>query len=830
MKNGGAEWMESLYAAVAVEDTIYHFDRPFTYFVPHECQPLAKPGCRVLVPFGSGSRTRQGIILSLTHGDEQGKDTKGILAVLDREPVLDEERLLLTSWMKEHYFCTLYDAAKAMLPSGLHMRLRRGYVLTEKGRRISREEPSSRSGLSVWQRRIVRLLGEKSGPMEQGAFLRALNLTAEAFDLKILLEQGMVEEVDLARRKVGDATRKMVQARPLPEGVKLTPRQKEVYATLQEVGAVYVKELCYFTGAGPTVVEGLVKKGAAFYYEEEVYRIPAAPEIREETKETVLTPSQQKAFEELLLAYREKAGGTSLLYGITGSGKTLVFLELIRAVLRDRRGVILMVPEISLTPQIVTRFRAAFGEQVAVFHSGLSDGERTDEWKRVRRGLAKVVVGTRSAVFAPLSDIGLILLDEEQESTYKSEQSPRYHAREVAQFRCKYHRALCVLVSATPSIETRYRAQKGYYGYSSLGERYGTAVLPKVTVVDMNGEALRGNRSAFSTVLQEKIAGNLQKGEQSILLLNRRGYHTFASCTACGEVVTCPNCSISMTYHSANHRLVCHYCGTSLPFTTQCGHCGEHAVRFSGAGTQRGEEELQQLFPKARVLRLDTDTTMVKDTLQKKLTAFSRQEYDILLGTQMVAKGLDFPHVTLVGVLNADQTLYSDDFRSSERAFDLLTQVVGRSGRGQYPGIAVIQTHTPENPIFTLAALQDYETFYQQEIRLRQALLYPPFADLLVLGFVGTDERKVRLASAFFFRLLQETASARYPELPLRVLSPSPASILKVSGKYRYKLLIKCRLTRGMREMTAELLCRYAQEKEYRDVTVYADSNPDTIL
>lgn len=814
--------MKSICAAVAVEGTIYHFDRPFTYIVPPEYTDCLQPGCRVLVPFGSGSRTRQGLVLTLQQ-EEPAMGTKSLLAVLDKEPVLDEERIYLVQWMKGRYFCTLYDAVKAMLPLGLHMRLQQSYALTQQGAQCVPDE------LSAEQRRIWQKLHDAGKPVEQGAFLRSMGLTADSFDLKYLLEQGLVEKKDQAHRRVADATRKMVRWQPLPPKVRLTPRQQSVYDMLEKVGAIYGKELCYFTGAGPSVVDGLVKKGAASYFEEEVFRTPHhTPD--EQVPSYTLTLEQRQAFLGLQQAYQEQKGSTALLYGITGSGKTLVFLELIRSVLQENKGVIVMVPEIALTPQMIGRFRSSFGDQVAVFHSALSDGERLDEWKRVSRGLARVVVGTRSAVFAPLQHIGLILLDEEQESSYKSEQAPRYHAREVAQFRCAYHKALCVLSSATPCVETYYRAQTGLYRFFTLQERYGTATLPKVTLVDMNQETQKGNRTGFSQVLQEKLQENLQAGRQSILLLNRRGYHTFAACTHCGEVVMCPHCSISMTYHSANHRLVCHYCGTSIPFTNRCRHCGENDVRFSGAGTQRGEEELQALFPEARVLRLDTDTTMAKDTLQKKLAAFARQEYDMMIGTQMVAKGLDFPNVTLVGVLNADQTLYSDDFRSSERAFDLLTQVVGRSGRGKWSGTAVIQTYTPENPLFALAARQDYPAFYQKEVAMRRAMLYPPFSDLLVFVFVGEQEEKVRQASHYFSHLLQEKAAGEYPKLPLRVLSPSPAAVWKVSGKYRYKLIVKCRLVRDMKQMAAQLLCDFAAEKEFHKVTVYADSNPDTVL
>ena len=532
----------------------------------------------------------------------------------------------------------------------------------------------------------------------------------------------------------------------------------------------------------------------------------------------------------MYLQYRSGKGGVSLLFGVTGSGKTSVFLRLIDRVREDGRGVIVMVPEISLTPQTISIFRARYGSCVAVFHSGLTLAERLDEWKRVNNGDATIVVGTRSAVFAPFRDIGLIIMDEEQEGTYQSESSPRYRARDVAKYRCAYHKALLVLSSATPSVESYYYAQKGRYTLNVLPARYGQAELPKVDIVDMNRELECGNRTIFSSTLCEALEQNLKDGRQSILLLNRRGFNTFVSCRACGHVLTCPNCSITLTYHAANQRLMCHYCGFSVPFTRECPVCHEDQVHYTGFGTQRAQQQLTELFPQARILRLDADSTMARFAYDKKLKRFADGEYDIIVGTQMVAKGLDFENVTLVGVLSADQALYGDDFRSYERAFDLLTQVVGRSGRGRYRGRAVIQTFTPENKVIALAAKQDYPEFYREEIELRRAMLYPPFADLCVVGFAGGSEAKVRAASVAFMQKLREMARTEYPELPLRVLNPSPALIGRVNNKYRYKLLVKCRAGRQLREMISRLLVWFSGCREYDAVTAFADLNPDSIL
>ncbi|MBQ2668372.1 MAG: primosomal protein N', partial [Clostridia bacterium] len=443
---------------------------------------------------------------------------------------------------------------------------------------------------------------------------------------------------------------------------------------------------------------------------------------------------------------------------------------------------------------------------------------------------AKIVVGTRSAVFAPVQNLGLIVMDEEQESTYKSESSPRYHAREVAKFRANHNKAYCLLCSATPSVESYFMAKSGKYHYHALLNRYGEAIVPEVRLVDMNNEDLYRGKPLISMALARAVSENLREGRQSILLLNRRGYHTYAVCRNCKTVLTCPNCSISLTYHAANNRLMCHYCGHSEPAHTRCTACGGAEITFSGGGTQKAEDQLREAFPEARILRLDTDTTANKYALEKKLAAFSAGEYDIMVGTQMVAKGLDFENVTLVGVLSADQSLYSDDYRSNERTFDLLTQVVGRAGRGRFRGTALIQTHVPENPYLHLAAAQDYARFFDSEIRFRRAMLYPPFSDILQIGFVGEKETTVCEAAEFFSAKLRETFSREHPNLPLRLLRPSAASVSRMGGKYRYKIIMKYKNSREFREVIEALLAAFSAEKRFAAVTAYADPNPDMIL
>lgn len=812
---------------VALERTAYHFDKAYDYLVPPPLQGEVVAGCRVLVPFGGGNRTRQGIVVQVYDG-ENTKRLKQLLSLLDPEPLLSEEMIRLAYWMKNRYFCTLFDAFRVMLPAGIHYRVAVSFRLNPD---IC---PQRLQKLTEEQRRIVDFLSRKREAVSKEKLLEITGMTSESGVLDSLVKQEVILPEDGAVRRMGDAAVRMVR---LSEDAqereqKLTPKQREVFSVLQSAGSASIKEVCYFTGVTAAVVNTLIKKGVLEYFDQEVFRTPGQRQLTQEKKvsDIQLTMEQRQAYDDLLNLYYSGRETVSLLYGVTGSGKTSVFMKLIEQVSSEGRGVIVMVPEISLTPQMVSLFRLRFGDKVAVFHSALSMGERMDEWKRVKQKKATIAVGTRSAIFAPFEDIGLIIMDEEQEYTYKSESAPRFHARDVAKFRCQYHHCLLLLASATPSLESFYAASQGRYTLHKLTARYGSARLPEVVVADMNQELEKGDSSSYSSVLLDCLEENLQLKRQSILLLNRRGYHTFVSCRSCLEVLTCPHCSISLTYHTANNRLMCHYCGYSVEFTDECPTCHQKRLRYAGMGTQRAEQELETFFPDARILRLDTDTTMSKDSHEKKLSQFAKGDYDILLGTQMVAKGLDFANVTLVGVLSADQSLYSDDFRSYERAFSLLTQVVGRSGRGDQAGRAVIQTYTPENPVIRLAAAQDYEAFYQSEIVMRKAMLYPPFVDLCVIGFIGNSEKKTSDAAAYFFGRLRHLAETEYKELPLRVLGPATASIAKVSNKYRYRIIIKHRNCQRFRDMISQLMKDYGAKREFGEVLVFADVNPDKIL
>ena len=538
-----------------------------------------------------------------------------------------------------------------------------------------------------------------------------------------------------------------------------------------------------------------------------------------------LTAEQQAAYDALLPKLEDDAPHSALLYGVTGSGKTLVFLKLIAHCLEQGRKALVLVPEISLTPQMILRLKSQFGRRVAVQHSALNHTERLLQWQMIQDGGADIVVGTRSAIFSPLENIGLIIIDEEQEHTYRSESAPRYSAHEMARQRAAENGALLLLASATPSTESFYAAQHGRTQLVRLTQRYGGNPLPKVQIVDMRAELASGNPREISLAMEDAIRRNLDAGKQTILLLNRRGYQTMAQCEDCREVLKCTKCSVPMVYHKAAHKVLCHYCGSQMEPPTVCPACGGK-LQYRGFGTQKAEEELAKLFPDARVLRMDQDSTAAKDAHEKLLARFANHEYDIMVGTQMVAKGLDFEDVTLVGVLGIDSLLFAQGFRAYENVFSLITQVVGRSGRARDPGFAIIQTTDPDNPVLNLAAAQDYDAFFEQEIAYRKLGLYPPFCGLCVIGFAGAKEIEVARAAARFAALLGQQA-AKQPDLPLRVLGPTPGSIEKINDTYRYKLTIKCRNDRRFRDLVRSALELYEQEKLPSKATVAVDLHSD---
>ncbi len=808
---------------VALDAAAFGYDQLYSYTVNPEWEDKIAPGMRVAVPFGRGNRRRLAMILEVSREPaEEGITLKPAAALLDPEPVLTEELRMLVDWLHAHTFCTWYDAVRAVLPGGLQLRLEERYLPLE---------PPVGVKLTEKEANVLRMMQLAKSQRERDTLAQEDGGEEKQKILAALVQKGCLLAVSEGKQLIGDSTKKMVrlsQAYLADENAfRPTPKQAQAVRILQEHEALSVKECAYFAGVGETVVQNLVKAGIAEFYEAELLRVPRDAEVTIDPADTVLSEEQQAAYDAVAEQILARKAAAFLLHGVTGSGKTAVFEQLIALTLKQGRGVLLLIPEISLTPQVVQYFQSRFGNRVALIHSGLSLAQRLDTDKLIRRGEVQIVIGTRSAVFAPLPDLGLIILDEEGEHSYKSEQSPRYHAADVAKARAKYHNAALVLASATPSLESRYLAERGVYRLLKMTKRYNQAPLPAVTIVDMNLERANGNGSPFSIALSEALYENLQRGEQSILLLNRRGYHTLLQCTKCYEPVYCPNCSVPMTYHKTNGSLLCHYCGHVQPPVTVCPKCGNDRLRQMGFGTQKLEEELQALLPDAKILRMDADTTMTRTAYETGFRAFANHEYDILCGTQMIGKGLDFPNVTLVGVVSVDKALFAGDYRSYERTFSLVTQVVGRGGRGKTAGRAILQTHMPDHYVLNLAAAQDYDRFYTEELALRRALMFPPVCDLCVIGFSGIREDRVRIASERFVRILAETVKQCALKLPLRVLGPVEAGYGKLNGKYRRRLLLKCKNTAEMRGFIRSLLEQAYSDKAFTDVSVFADMNGD---
>ena len=817
-------------AKIAVAAAPYSIDRPYDYLVPSELEDTLKPGMRAAVPFGKGNRVSDGIVLSVARTEGETGRLKAILAQLDETPMLRPEDIQLALWMREQDFCTVYDAARAMLPAGLWFSLKDCWKLAPG---VDREAAYGAAGSSRQARRLVDLLLANHGWAELGQIRLAFGTSDPNPALRLLEQAGVLVRETSAARGIGDKTELVATLDIPPEEAmayaearkRRAPLQYAVILALCGVGQASAKELCYFTGASMSSLKALGKAGILTLSKREARREPPLPEV-EPAEPPVLNQEQQRAFEGLTALGETGGAEAALLYGVTGSGKTQVYIRLIQWMLDRGRSALVLVPEIALTPQLMRIFLSHFGGQVAILHSGLTTGERYDEWKRVRDGRAKVVVGTRSAVFAPLSHLGVIILDEEQEPAYKSEQTPRYHARDVARYRCYREKALLVLGSATPSVESMYHARSGTYHLLTMTQRYNHRQLPEVTIVDMKQELRRGNGGCISGELEQALRDTAERGEQAILFLNRRGANRMVSCGECGQVPTCPRCSVHLTYHSANHRLMCHYCGHSEPLPDRCPNCGG-ILNFIGAGTQKAEEELRQKLPGVGVLRMDTDTVTATRSHEAILEQFRRENIPILLGTQMVAKGLDFENVTLVGALDADQALYVEDFRAGERAFSLLTQVVGRSGRGDKAGRALIQTYTPENEVIRYAAHQDYDAFYESEIRLRQLRFFPPFSDLFVLGVSGLEETAVlRACMKLRAGLERAMANPAYGQRPYRLLGPAPAAVAKVNDRYRYRITLTTRNAREIRQLVAHLIRQAQADKANRGLAIFADLNP----
>ena len=744
-------------AKIAVSAAPYWIDKPYDYLIPERLQDAARPGMRVMVPFARGNRLCEGIILSVVEDNgAQLQKLKAVERLLDDAALLTEDQIKLALFLRDRFFCTLYEAVKAILPAGLWF--------DQQGKRRAKDKSLSMLRLAVSQEEATDALHAKSRRAPQQAQILELLCSFEAL--------------------------------PLPDVLR-------------------------HTGAGRTVVQALEKQGLVERYEREVFRRPElfSGDIQ---PLPVLNAAQQRVYEGIRALSDQNKASAALLFGVTGSGKTSVYVHLIRTQLEKGRSSILLVPEIALTPQMLQTFSSYFGDEIAVLHSSLSIGERYDEWKRIRSGNARVVIGTRSAVFAPVRDLGLVIIDEEQDDSYKSENSPRYHTRDVAKYLCVQADCLLLLGSATPDVVSRYYAQIGRYSYFVLPERYNDMMLPDVRIVDMKRELRRGNTGDISVPLQEEIACNIEKGEQSILFLNRRGAHKLISCGSCGYTYKCPRCSVSLTYHSSNRRLICHYCGYSQWVDPKCPDCGGELRRL-GSGTQHVVEQLQELFPGVEVLRVDADTVAPVGSHKQLFDRFREEKIPLMVGTQMVTKGLNFENVTLVGVLNADQSLYAGDYRAGERSFSLMTQVIGRSGRGQKPGRAIIQTFTPDNQIICQAAAQDYEAFYAGELELRRLQNAPPFSQLFSISCSGLSEELVRQTARYIADWLHNAIESLRG---VSIMGPAPLSVVKVNNRYRYRVNIACLDAVPMRRMIAQIVIACSVDKRFRGVSVFADNDP----
>ena len=808
---------------VAVSAAPYSIDKPYSYLVPESLAAAAVPGVRVMVPFGRGNKESEGLILARVQ-EPKLPGSKALRQVLDPEPVLDKADIDLALWMRGRYFCTVFEAVKTILPAGLWYGLREIWSL-------AMEPEAARSAAvgipGAWQ--VLDLLEKQGGKADIRVLRDALGDGAEK-PLKAMKKAEILTCETDAKRKIADKSHRMVElavntedAYALTEPKRCSaPARYEVVNFLATAGRTPAAEVSYYTGASARTLKAMEKAGLIAFSEEEELRVPSLDDV-EPGPEIVLNEEQQRAFEEILGRVQAAKPSVTLLHGVTGSGKTQVYLRLVQETLALGKTAMVLVPEIVLTPQMMRKFSSYFGSRVAMLHSSLKMTERYDQWKRIRRGEVDVVLGTRSALFAPLKNLGLIIMDEEQEGSYQSENVPRYDAREVAKYLCVREKAALVFGSATPTVETAWAAEQGSYQKALLRRRYNENALPELLIADLRQEILNGNPGLISTPLRQELEKNLAAGEQSILFLNRRGSSRMLLCGECGYVPQCPRCSTAMTYHSANGRLMCHYCGHSEPAADTCPECGGW-MKHVGAGTQKVEEELRELFPEAGILRMDADTTAGGH--EEILQTFERERVPILLGTQMVAKGLDFENVTLVGVLSADISLYVDNYRAAERTFSLLTQVVGRAGRGGKTGRAVIQTYTPGNDVIRCAARQDYDAFYESEIRMRRLRRYPPFADLFTVTVSGTEEGRVLRAAVSVRETLRQLC--RRPELAAgepEVLGPAPAPVVKVNNRFRYRCTLVGKNDKATREMLAWLQKDFAKDSANRGMNLFMDHN-----
>ncbi|MGE6487935.1 primosomal protein N' [Paenisporosarcina sp. NPDC076898] len=804
-----------MYAEVIVDVAAYPIDRPFDYLVPEPYLELIENGSRVKVPFGN--RQVLGFVTALKSETDVPTDKqKPIGELLDIEPVLTQEMLEMTKWLKRHTLCYEIDALQVMLPSALRAKYEKILRIVDHNVQL----PQSVQAM-FQQRDHVEL------KVDESKELLAL--------IKKLVKEDILSLETSIKQKTAVKKVRMIHIESDLERLKMVydsitnqaKKQKDVVKWMMDhpgeriVSADLLKQL----STTNAVLQAVIEKGAATLQMEEIYRDPYADRTIDTSTKLALTNEQHLALSEIIHSYDKQEAKTFLLHGITGSGKTEVYLQAIERALIDDKEAIVLVPEISLTPQMTNRFKERFGSLVAVLHSGLSTGEKYDEWRKIKRGEVKVVVGARSAIFAPFQNVGIIILDEEHEGTYKQDDSPRYHARDVAIWRSEYHNCPVILGSATPSLESYARAKKGNYSLLTLANRPKEQALPEVSVVDMREQLKNGNRSMFSLELAEAINVRLDKQEQMVLFLNRRGHSSFVLCRDCGTVVECPNCDISMTYHRHQEKIKCHYCGEESQVPHTCPECSSEHIRFFGTGTQKVEEEIARLFPAARVLRMDVDTTRKKGSHEHILKLFGEGKADILLGTQMIAKGLDFPNITLVGVLSADTTLHLADFRAAEKTFQLLTQVSGRAGRHDKEGEVIVQTYTPEHYAIQFAQHHDFVPFYNQEMMNRKQFLYPPFTYVVLIQITHEDVLMTAEYAHKAANWLRDNLTDQS-----EIIGPTASSISRLQNRYRYQCLIKYKKEPTLPEILQQLTRIYRTDWIKKGILMSIDLNPSSIM
>ena len=800
-------------AAVIVDVPAKQTDREFDYKIPDKWLGLIQPGMRVIVPFGP--RMVQGFVTGLKDKSEFEK-LRYIKEPMDLEPVLNSELLQLGDWLTWKAMCFKISALQAMLPSAMKAKYEKVLKVAEDKRKLLDPE-------------VQRFLAN----YDSISWKDVIN-GGETVRFQKEVQKGNVEVIYQVKNRMNKKKVRIVETvlsvqemRDVISSLSANAKKQQevIQYFIEHQEKIQLKDLLEATGASNGTIKTLVDKKVLRESDEEIYRNPYENRTFEKSNPFTLTDEQAAALSPIVASVDKDEHDVFLLYGVTGSGKTEVYLQAIDAVLKKGAEAIMLVPEISLTPQTVKRFKERFGEQVAVMHSGLSVGEKYDEWRKIHRKEVKVVVGARSAVFAPFENLGLIIMDEEHESSYKQEENPRYHARDVAIERAKNHKCPVILGSATPALESFARAQKGVYQLLPLTRRMNNHPMPSVEIVDMREELRGGNRSMFSELLFEKLKERIERGEQTVLMLNKRGHSSFVMCRSCGVVLNCPNCDISLTYHRMNHSLKCHYCAHEEKMPSICPECSSDHIRFFGTGTQKVEEEITKLLPEARVIRMDVDTTSKKGSHERLLQAFGEGKADILLGTQMIAKGLDFPNITLVGVLSADTMLHLPDFRSSEKTFQLLTQVSGRAGRHELEGEVVIQTYTPEHYSVELSSYQDYDSFYEREMFIRRQNHYPPYFYMAMVTVSHEDLMKTVATTEKITQFLGSRLSKG-----AIILGPVASPISRINNRYRYQCLIKYKREPELQSLMRSILEHYQQETAQQKLQINIDLNPQIMM